>query len=77
MCGRIAIANVQSLVTKKPILSQNETQSKRKRPKVLIALGDFPYKVWIVQYSFWKFVLGDNQNLGNYWENLGTIFSVG
>ena len=30
-------ANVQSLVTKQPILSQNETQSKRKRPKCLIA----------------------------------------
>ena len=38
-------ANVQSLVTKQPILSQNQTQSKRKRPKFLIALGDFLYKV--------------------------------
>ena len=36
-------ANVQSLVTKQPILSQNETQSKRKRPKFLIR--DSLYKV--------------------------------
>ena len=52
--------SVQSLLTKQPILSQNETQSKRKRPKFLIALGDFLYKVWIVQYGFSKFVFGDN-----------------
>ena len=38
-------ANVQSLVTKQPTLSQNKTQSKRKRPKYLIALSDFLYKV--------------------------------
>ena len=38
-------ANVQSLVTKHPILSQNETKSKRKRPKLLIALVDFLKKV--------------------------------
>ena len=40
-------ANVQSLATKQPFLSQNETQSKRKRRKFLIAL-DFLYKVSIV-----------------------------
>ena len=39
--GSMLCANVQSLVTKQPILSQNEAQSKRKRPKFLIALGDF------------------------------------
>ena len=39
---------------KQPIL--NKTQSKRKRPEFLIALGDFLYKVWIVQYGFSKFL---------------------
>ena len=38
-------ANVQSLVTKQSILTQNETQLKRKRPKFLIALDDILYKV--------------------------------
>ena len=43
--GQQLCANVQSLVTKQPILSQNETRSKRKRPTFLVALGDFLYKV--------------------------------
>ena len=34
-----------SLATKQPILSQNETRSKRKRPTFLVTLGDFLYKV--------------------------------
>ena len=57
---RTKCANVQSLVTKQPFLSQNETQSKRKRPKFLIALVDFLYRIWMVQYGFSKFVFGDN-----------------
>ena len=32
----------------------NKTQSKRKRPTFLIALGDLFYKVWIVQYYVQK-----------------------
>ena len=47
--GERLCANVQSLAAKQPILSQNETQLKRKRPKFLIAFSDFLYKVWIVQ----------------------------
>ena len=57
MCGRIAM---YCLVTKQPILFQNETQSKRKRPKSFIALVDFFYKVWITQYGLSKFVFADN-----------------
>ena len=38
-------ANVQSLVTKQSILTQNETQLKRKRPKFFIALDDILYQV--------------------------------
>ena len=38
-------ANVQSLVTKQPIFVSNQTQSKRKRSRFLIASGDFLYKV--------------------------------
>ena len=54
-------ANLQSLVTKQPILSQNETRLKRKRPTFLIALGLF--EVQKGQYKkalFSKFVFGDN-----------------
>ena len=50
-------------------LSQNKTQSKRKRPKVLIALGGFVYKVWIIVHYGSQNFFGDN------WD-LGTIFSV-
>ena len=49
-----------SLVTKQPILSQNETRSKRKRPTFLVTLGDFLYKVWLAQKGFSKLVFGDN-----------------
>ena len=52
MCGRIAMWDAQSLVKNNLFLSQNETQSKRKRPKFFITLGDFLYKVWIEQYGF-------------------------
>ena len=41
-------------------LLQNETPSKRKPPKFFNAVGNFLYKVWIVQYGFPKFVFGDN-----------------
>ena len=58
MCGRIC-ANVQSLVKKQPILVQNETLSKRKRPKFFIALSDFFYKVSFVLYGFSKIVFVD------------------
>ena len=70
MCGRVAIRNAQSLGKNNLFLSQKETLSKRKRLKLLIALSDFLYKVWIVQQGFSKFVFGKNCNLG-------TTFSVG
>ena len=60
MCGRIAMCKCTSLVTKQPNLSQNETESKSKRPTFLIALEDFLYKVWIVQCGFSEFVFRDN-----------------
>ena len=53
-------ANLQSLVTKQPILSQNETRSKRKQPTFLIALGHFRSTKRLVQKGFSKFVFGDN-----------------
>ena len=61
MYGRIPMCKCTKSVTKQSILSQNETQSKRKRPEFLIALGGFLYKVaiWIVQCGFSKFVFGD------------------
>ena len=46
------------------------SQLERKHLKILITIGDFIYKVSIVQCDFSKFVFGDNINLG-------TIFSVG
>ena len=49
MCGQIAMCKCAVLSQNNLLLSQNETQSKRKLPKFLIALGDFLYKVWIVQ----------------------------
>ena len=45
MCGQIAMWNAQSLVKNSLFLSQTKTQSKKKRAKFLIALGDFLYKV--------------------------------
>ena len=46
MCGQIAMCKCAVLSQNNLLLSQNESQSKR---KLLIALGDFLYKVWIVQ----------------------------
>ena len=45
------------------LLSQNETPSKRKRPKFLIALGDFLYKICFEQYRLSKFVFGYSWSL--------------
>ena len=51
ICGQIAVCkctkscNKTTFFVNNKFLSQNETQSKKKRPKVLTALGDFLYKV--------------------------------
>ena len=31
--------------------------------KEIVALRDFVYKVWFVQFGFWKFVFADNSDL--------------
>ena len=62
--------NVPSLVKNKLFLSQNETQSKRKRPKFLIALAYFLYKVWIVQYGFLGTIFSVSWNFYIYNEKL-------
>ena len=36
------------------------------KSKEKVALCDFLYKVWFVQFDFWKFVFADNQNLENF-----------
>ena len=62
---------VQSLVTKQSFLSENKTQSKRKGPKFLIALGDFLYKVWMVYSTAFQSLFSE---LIRVWE---LFFSVG
>ena len=60
MCGRIAMCKCAKSCNKTTYFCLKTNSIEKKYPKLLIALGDFLYKVWIVQYSFSKFVFGDN-----------------
>ena len=70
MCGQITMCKCTKSCNKTTYFVTKRNSIEKETSEFFIALGDFLYKVWIVQHGFSKFVFGDNLSLG-------TIFSVG